>query len=106
MNSPQGVATLTGLIRSAATEAEAARMVRDMVTRDVLSPLAARLGADRPELRGALAASQLVGMVMARHVVGLAPLAELTGEQLARMLAPTLQHYLVEPLDDDPPGAQ
>ncbi len=87
-----------GMIRSAASEAEAARMTRDVIARDILGPLAARLGTDRPEVRGALAGSQLVGIVMARHVVGIEALAELPGDELAALIAPTLQRYLAGPL--------
>ena len=70
LDSP-AAARVLGMIRSAASEAEAARMTREIIEHDLLGPLAARLGADRPEVRGALTGSQLVGVVMARHVVGL-----------------------------------
>ena len=39
--------------------------------------------------------SQLVGMAMARHVIAVEPLAALSGEELAALLAPTLQRCLV-----------
>ena len=41
----------------------------------ILGPLAAALGSDQPELRGSLVGSQVVGMVMARYVVRIEPLA-------------------------------
>ena len=47
------------------------------------------------ELRVTLAGSQIVGMVMARHVIEVEPLAALSGDELAALLAPTLQRYLV-----------
>ncbi len=99
LGSPGGVATITGMIRSAAGEPEAARMVRERITRDVLAPLVAGLGSDHPEVRAALVSSQLVGLVMARQVVGVPALVDLSPEELGRLVAPTLQRYLTEPLD-------
>lgn len=98
LQSPEGKARMTGLIRAAASEDAAAVVVRERVSRDILAPLAAGLGSDQPELRGSLAASQLVGLVMARHVVGIEPLASLPPERVAALIAPTLQRYLTEPL--------
>lgn len=98
LESPEGHARLTGLVRAAASEDAAAEVVRARVSREILAPLAARLGSDRPELRGSLAASQVVGMVMARHVVKVEPLASLPAEHVVAVIGPTLQRYLTEPL--------
>lgn len=99
LDSEEGRRRLTSLVRAAASEEEAARMVRDLVTRELLARIAAGIGADQPDLRAALCGSQIVGMVMARHVVGLAPLQGATSEQLLAVLTPVLQHYLTAPLD-------
>lgn len=98
LSHPEGYARLTGLVRAAASEDAAAAVVRERVSREILAPLASGLGSDRPELRGALAASQVVGMVMARHVVRIEPLASLSPEQVIALIGPTLQRYLTEPL--------
>jgi AcrR family transcriptional regulator len=98
LDSPEGYARMTGLVRAAASEDAAAVVVRERVSRDILAPLAAGLGSDQPELRGSLAASQMVGLVMARHVVGIQPLADLPPERVAALIAPVLQHYLTDPL--------
>jgi AcrR family transcriptional regulator len=98
LQTPEGHARLTGLIRAAASEDAAAAVVRERVTREILAPLAAGLGSDQPQLRGSLVASQVVGMVMARYVVKVEPLASLPPEQVIALIGPTLQRYLVEPL--------
>jgi AcrR family transcriptional regulator len=98
LQSPEGAARLTGLVRAAASEDAAAVVVRERVSRDILAPLAAGLGSDDPQLRGSLAASQVVGMVMARHVVKVEPLASLPPERVVALIAPVLQHYLTDPL--------
>jgi hypothetical protein len=39
-------------------------------------------------------ASQLVGVVMARYIIKLEPFTSLPPEQIAKTIAPNLQHYL------------
>jgi AcrR family transcriptional regulator len=102
LDSERGAATVTGIVRSAASEPAAARLVRERIGHDVLAPLAAGLGSDHPEVRAALVGSQLVGLVMARQVVGLPALTALGPDELSRLIAPTLQRYLAEPLDGLP----
>jgi AcrR family transcriptional regulator len=99
LDSPEGRRTITGLIRAAASEEEAAATIREMVARRLLLPLAARVGRERPELRASLVASQIVGLAMARHVVGLTALATASHAELVAALAPVFDHYLTGRLD-------
>ena len=82
------------LIRAAASEPEAAELIREVLTERVLLPLADRVVSDQPRLRASLCASQFVGLAMARYVVGIEPLASTSREQLVRALAPVFEHYL------------
>jgi len=99
LDSPEGRKTITGLIRAATSEEEAAATIRELVAKRLLLPLASRVGRDRPELRASLVASQIVGLAMARHVVGLTPLATASHAELVAALAPVFDHYLTGPLD-------
>jgi AcrR family transcriptional regulator len=45
-------------------------------------------------------ASQLVGVVMARYILGFEPFASLPADQIARTMAPNLQRYLTGDLPD------
>ena len=90
-----------GLIRAAASEPEAARRVRQLVIDELFVPLTRALGTHDAPLRAALLGTQVVGLVMARHVVGLPPLAEIDEERLAATLAPLLQLILTGPLPPD-----
>lgn len=74
------------------------RLVRDGFMRVVLGPVAAGLGIDEPERRIGLVASQLMGIVMARYVVGIEPLASAPADELVASYAPVLQNYLAGPL--------
>jgi AcrR family transcriptional regulator len=93
---------ITGMVRAAATEGDAARMVRELISRRVLGPIARGLGAEDAELRATLVGSQVVGLVMARYVVAVEPLASLDPDRLAAALAPNLQRYLVGRLPEQP----
>jgi AcrR family transcriptional regulator len=98
LENPEARARVLGVVRAAASEPEAARMVRELLTREVWAPGAALLGVEDAELRMNLVGSQIVGLVMARYVVGAEPLASLPPEELVDAIGPTLQRYLTEPL--------
>lgn len=91
---------ILAILRATASEPAAARILRGLIERRIRDPIAQGLGTADAELRASLLGSQVVGLVMARHVVGVEPLASLPPEQLVVAIAPTLQRYLVEPLDD------
>ena len=82
------------LLRAATVEPAAAEMMRDFMQVELFPPLFQRLSPDQPELRASLAASQLVGLGMARYVLCLEPLASLSPDEVVAWIAPTLQRYL------------
>jgi AcrR family transcriptional regulator len=88
----------TSMLRAAATEPAAAEMLRELLTKRVFVPIAETLGAEDARLRATLVGSQIVGVVMARHIVRVEPLASLPSDELAQAIAPTLQRYLTGPL--------
>jgi AcrR family transcriptional regulator len=94
LESPDTGGRMTGLIRAAAAEPEAAQMVRDLLTRQLWARGADLLPADEPELRISLMASQLIGLIMARYVIRAEPLASLPAAAVANLITPVLQHYL------------
>jgi AcrR family transcriptional regulator len=98
LENPQARRRITGLVRAAASEPEAARMVRELITREVFTPLAEALGAEDAPFRANLVGSQVVGLVMARYVVRVEPLAAASAETVVAAIGPTLQRYLTEPL--------
>lgn len=86
------------LLRAAATNDEAASMLREFITSTFIAqaPLLAN-GPDGPR-RLALAGAQPVGVVFGRHVLKLEPLSTATVEELSIGIGPVIQHYLDEPL--------
>ena len=95
-DSPAG-RPLLALIRSVVASEEAAALLREFITREVLGRLARALEVDQPRLRASLAASTLIGMAMLRYIVKLEPLASATPAVIAGWLGPTVQRYLTDP---------
>lgn len=90
---------MTGLLRAAASEDEAALLVQRILTDRMLTPLARLLSGDRPDLRAALIGAQLTGYLFARYVVALPGLADADADELADVVGPVLQHYLTGRLE-------
>jgi AcrR family transcriptional regulator len=79
-------------------DAEGERLLREGFMPVVLEPVGRALGIDRPELRMPLVASQIVGLILLRYVIGVEPLASLSGDDVVAIYAPTVQRYLTEEL--------
>jgi AcrR family transcriptional regulator len=92
------------LIRSGVQHDWSARMLREFLTSQILRRVLRHLKVDPAEapMRGALVASQMMGLAMARYVVKLPPLADADPETVVAALAPNIRRYLLEPL---PTGA-
>ena len=86
--------TMMSIIRAVANEKHAAERIRTILTQRMLEPMARELGVDRPELRASLVGSQVVGLMMARHVVKLPALVAVADEELAELLAATIDAAL------------
>jgi len=82
------------VLRASIVEPHAAEMMGQFLRRRLFGPLMAELGSDQPDLRGNLAASQLVGLGLIRYVQHVEPLASAKPEQVVAWYAPTLQRYL------------
>ncbi|MGE0601204.1 MAG: TetR family transcriptional regulator [Dehalococcoidia bacterium] len=92
---------LIGLVRSAVTEESAGAMLGENLLRPV-EALLAKADTDQPGLRASLIASQLIGLAVARYVVGFGPMTAASAEELAQAIGPTIQRYISEPLQQEP----
>jgi AcrR family transcriptional regulator len=85
----------TTAMRSAIGHGPVARMLREFLRREIMLRLATRLGdADDAELRAELAASQVVGIIMVRYILGFEPIASLSDEEVVARVAPAVQFHL------------
>jgi AcrR family transcriptional regulator len=94
-----GSTQMQAVLRSALTDDRVLLMLRDFIFQTVLAPIAAEIAPDRPELRTALLASQVVGLAMVRYVIQVEPLASEDPETVVSAIAPTLQRYLTGDLE-------
>ncbi|WP_207225905.1 TetR family transcriptional regulator [Blastococcus saxobsidens] len=89
------------LVRSAVTNEWTARLLREFLVSQILRRVVGTLGlpAAEREARGSLAASQLIGLVMARYVLRVEPLASASPESIVAAVGPTVQRYLTGDVD-------
>ena len=98
-DSPEGKPRFQALMRSAVTHDEAARMLREFLTKEVFGRVVHGLARDGEapgdlELRAGMAASQMVGLAMMRYIVELPAVVDASHDDLARLVGPTIQRYL------------
>lgn len=94
-----GQAMMQSLLRSALTDREVMPTLREFMLETVLSPVVAEVAPDRPRMRAALLASQVMGLAVMRHVARVEPLASADVDTVTAAVAPTLQRYLTGELD-------
>ena len=99
LEDPRSRSVITGIVRAAASEPDAARMARDLVAGRIVAAVSEALGVDDARLRASLVGSQLIGLAMARYIVRVEPLASLSADELVEAIAPNLQRYLTGPLE-------
>ncbi|MBD0737493.1 TetR family transcriptional regulator [Streptomyces sp. CBMA29] len=85
---------LLAVVRSAVSHETAAGILREFLGREVLGPLAQALAEPQRALRSALLGSQLIGLVMARYIIRVEPLASASTPSLIAVYAPVIQNSL------------
>src|SRR3954464_7510524 len=91
---PRSGGALVALVRSAMSHPPAAEALREFVQAELLARIAARLGGPDAQKRAALFGSQLIGLLLYRHVLRVEPVASMPPEELVRRAAPALQRHL------------
>ena len=69
---------------------------RQFIEHELLARAAPLIDAPDRELRMTAAAAHLVGVAIARYVVGVEPIASATPDELVALIAPRVQSYLVD----------
>jgi AcrR family transcriptional regulator len=87
---------LVALIRSAVSQEDAARMLREFLVREVFGKVASSTGVPQPQLRAGMAAAQMIGVAMMRYVIGFDPMVRASTDEIVALVGPTLQHYLAD----------
>lgn len=84
------------LVRSAVNHEWSAMLLREFLLTKIIRRVIGTLDlpVEEREARGALVASQMVGLVMTRYVLRLEPLASATPQSVVEAVGPTVQRYL------------
>lgn len=99
-DSPAGSAA-AALVRSAVAHEWTARLMREFLVTQILRRVLGNFDIDPAEAptRANLVASQMIGLLVMRYIIKLEPLAHMPTDDVARLIGPTVQRYLTEPLD-------
>lgn len=92
--------TFLGLLRSAVTSEQASVMLREFIADTILATVAKATGLDKQwspaesEFRATLVATQMLGLALTRLVLGLPGVAEVSVDELATAVGPSVDRYL------------
>ncbi len=89
---------LIGAVRAAVTSETAAGLVRGIVQEHAIAAVAAQTAQPDAELRANLIGATMVGIAVARHVLGVEPIASLGQDELVAVLAGAIGYYLTAEL--------
>ncbi len=96
---------LLAVVRSSLAHESPESLLQQGILRMILGPIRHAALPDEPERRASLVISQMLGLVVARYVLELEPLASMSQDELVAAVAPTLQRYLTGALAPAGPGA-
>jgi AcrR family transcriptional regulator len=87
---------ILALVRSAVNHEWSARLLREFVLTKIIRRVIGSydMPVEEREARGALVASQVIGLVLTRYVLKLEPNASASHDSLAAAVGPTIQRYL------------
>jgi AcrR family transcriptional regulator len=94
---PQRGAALRIMVTAAIQEPEVARLLKEVFEREMIARIAEHIGGANAHYRAAAFFSQLSGLVFARYVLQVDPLATMTTDELIRHLSPGLRAALHAP---------
>ena len=92
---PGNAARVIRLVHAGLGQEFAARMLRQFVMREVLRRIARELGDEDAELRASFAATQVVGLVIARYGIKIEPLASASIDEVVARIGPVVQWHLL-----------
>jgi AcrR family transcriptional regulator len=92
---------ILALVRSAVNHDWSAKLLREFLLTKIIRRVVGSIDmpVEERDVRGALVASQLIGMVMTRYVLRLEPLASASPDELVTAVGPTVQRYLTGDVD-------
>ncbi|GJO38651.1 TetR family transcriptional regulator [Mycobacterium marinum] len=87
---PQTGAPLRALVTAAVHDAALASLVKDMVERELIDKVAARIGGADARKRAVAFCGQIAGIFMTRCILHLEPICSMTHDEIIRLYTPSL----------------
>lgn len=103
---PERGAALGALFRSASSEPDIARLVRELIERELVAVIADHLGGADASIRASMMASQITGLIFTRYILQTEPLASMPVGELVAYAAPALHASMQRPGARVPPRAR
>ena len=94
---PEGGDALRAMVSAAIQEPDLARLLREVLEHEIVDRIAEYLPGRSARLRAAAFVTQLAGVVFARYVLAVEPVATMKVDELVRHLAPGLRASLHGP---------
>ncbi len=88
------------LLRSAASNEEAAERLKTMFRTQVLPAIAPAGTAESAGARAGLVASQILGLAFTRYVLKIPPVVDMSIETIVREIGPTIQRYATSQFEE------
>jgi AcrR family transcriptional regulator len=85
---------ILALVRSAVSNDNAAAILREFLTAELLPVIERRTAHPDAPLRASLLAAQLIGIATQRHVIRLEPLVRASPDEIVALVAPAIEQYL------------
>jgi len=99
---PRDGGALRVIVRAATHEPDVARLLREVVAREMIDQIAEHIGGADAHNRAAAFGVQLAGVIFARYVLEVDPVATMPADELVRHLAPGLHAALRGPRPASP----
>lgn len=99
LDQPETQGPILAVIRSAASHADAVRLLEECIVRQVISPIVKQAAGSHQSLRSTLVGAELIGLIMMRYVFMIEPLASAPGDVTALAIGPGIDRYITGDLD-------
>jgi AcrR family transcriptional regulator len=91
---PERSAPIRVMIAAAVADPVVARILREVVETEMIARIAERIGGPDATARAAMAAIHTSGLLFARHILRLEPLASMSPDEIVARLAPAMRAVL------------
>lgn len=88
---PTRARTLRAVLTAAVTSPEIGQALSEAVTREIVARLADYLGGPHARLRATAVATQFIGILFARYILEVEPVASMAADELVRAIAPGMR---------------